>query len=160
MNGLFDPDISGTGQQPQYFDEMKALYTTYRVDYCRINIRAGTATTDTDILVFALPFQTSSTAMSINNLATQAYFKKKVLTNEKPVFIKINGAPSKFIGINKITYRDSDLYWGTAGANPTSQYYCLIGCVDLAGTLTVTANFLITITYYVTWFRRINIGLS
>jgi hypothetical protein len=28
MNGLFDPDISGTGQQPQYFDEMKALYTT------------------------------------------------------------------------------------------------------------------------------------
>lgn len=36
MNSLFDPDVTGTGHQPLYFDRYAALYNNYRVLGSRI----------------------------------------------------------------------------------------------------------------------------
>lgn len=36
MNSLFDPDYTGTGHQPQWFDQLAAVYATYRVYAAKI----------------------------------------------------------------------------------------------------------------------------
>jgi len=38
-NGLYDPDDTGTGHQPRGFDQIKALYRTYRVTASSIRVR-------------------------------------------------------------------------------------------------------------------------
>jgi len=44
-NGLYDPDDTGTGHQPRGFDQMKALYRTYKVNASTIRVRfVGTST--------------------------------------------------------------------------------------------------------------------
>jgi len=37
-NGLFDPNITGTGRQPMYFDQLSALYNHYTVLRSRISV--------------------------------------------------------------------------------------------------------------------------
>jgi hypothetical protein len=39
VNGLYDPDVTGTGSQPAYFDQWSALYKRYRVLGCWIDAR-------------------------------------------------------------------------------------------------------------------------
>jgi len=36
MNSLFDPDFTGTGHQPYYFDQLSALYKRYVVRGCKL----------------------------------------------------------------------------------------------------------------------------
>jgi len=38
INGMFDPNITGTGRQPRYFDQYMALYSGYTVTKSRIRI--------------------------------------------------------------------------------------------------------------------------
>lgn len=38
MNGLYDPDYTGTGHQPQWFDQLSAVYQTYRVLGSKITV--------------------------------------------------------------------------------------------------------------------------
>ena len=37
-NGLYDPDVSGTGHQPRGFDQMMALYDHYVVTKCKMTV--------------------------------------------------------------------------------------------------------------------------
>lgn len=38
LNGLYDPDITGVGSQPNFFDDMSAIYSKYNVYKCRVSI--------------------------------------------------------------------------------------------------------------------------
>lgn len=37
-NSLFDPDFTGVGHQPMYFDNWKQIYSRYRVNFARITV--------------------------------------------------------------------------------------------------------------------------
>lgn len=38
LNGMYDPDFTGIGNQPSYFDQFSALYTKYRVTSATIHL--------------------------------------------------------------------------------------------------------------------------
>lgn len=43
INSLFDPDSTHTGHQPMYFDQIKLLYSKYKVISAKIKIQANTS---------------------------------------------------------------------------------------------------------------------
>lgn len=43
-NSCFDPDFTGVGSQPNYFDEWSALYNQYRVHFVKVEMNLASAT--------------------------------------------------------------------------------------------------------------------
>lgn len=63
-NGMYDPNVTGTGHQPYYFDQMNAVYNHYTVVRSRIRVNVcggGYASTANSYLV----------SLSLNDDATQ-----------------------------------------------------------------------------------------
>jgi hypothetical protein len=60
-NGLFDPDISGTGHQPMGFDQMMALYTTYQVVRSTITVTAAAESNGCAVGIYLSPDTTAIT---------------------------------------------------------------------------------------------------
>jgi hypothetical protein len=60
-NGLYDPDITGTGHQPRGFDQVIALYDHYVVlsSKCKVHFSATT-----NVCIVGIQLQSSSTAQS------------------------------------------------------------------------------------------------
>jgi hypothetical protein len=46
LNSLFDPDETGVGHQPRYFDQWSNFYETYRVNGCKVELDFGDVTSD------------------------------------------------------------------------------------------------------------------
>lgn len=49
-NGMYDPDITGTGGQPLYFDQMTAIYNHYTVIGSKVTIKVLNASPSTGII--------------------------------------------------------------------------------------------------------------
>jgi hypothetical protein len=57
LNSLFDPDLTGTGHQPRYFDQLcggAGPYSKYRVTHCNVTLEVAQIASDaTDLGFFA-----------------------------------------------------------------------------------------------------------
>lgn len=60
-NGLFDPDISGSGHQPMGFDQMMQIYTTYHVVRASITVTCMAEVSGAAVGLYLSPDTTSIT---------------------------------------------------------------------------------------------------
>jgi hypothetical protein len=132
-NGLYDPNISGTGHQPVGFDNLMALYEQYTVLHSRIEITMVGFSDDAarvavylnpDSSTLALPqlmenglLATDVVIASADN-AGDGYHRIKRLTLACDV-------PDYFGRSREAVIADPNLL-GTAAANPTEQVYFAI----------------------------------
>jgi len=68
-NGMFDPDITSTGHQPMYFDQIKNLYQEYTVIGAKITFDIICKEALTSPLLIAATVQDTSTPVSTSSLA-------------------------------------------------------------------------------------------
>jgi len=150
-NGLYDPNISGTGHQPLYFDQMTALYNHYTVIGSKINIRVVPTAASED-LFYAGAY--------INDDATAIYSDHSAITENSLGVGKVVPASSQDVtsfsrkwSAKKMfggSVLNNTLMKGTSVANPTEQsYYNLV--VQAIGTASVTATVFVDITYIAVW---------
>lgn len=59
-NSIFDPDLTGTGTQPRYHDELQSLYRFYYVTGSRIKVTFNNSSTSNGLLAFVIPDATVS----------------------------------------------------------------------------------------------------
>lgn len=161
-NNLFDPNVTGTGHQPHYFDQYMGLYDHYRVSSSRIKVSFYNHTTftptpatagcaialfiDDDATVsLSNQFDEYEREGSINTIVTSNLVSPRILRkkwNAKTAFgVKANG----------------DAMEGTNGASPTEQQYFIIA-VQAEPTDIVTV--LVELEYDSTFTEQRTVGSS
>ena len=153
-NGMFDPNVTGTGHQPMGFDQMMLMYNHYTVVSSKITVTAinnSAASVYGCLGCYLSPDTTSITDAS--TLIENGYIVWKPMypINTVGSIAKLN------LDCNVATYfarhrnkrellEDTELY-GTAAANPTDQVYFVVCAFSDAGANTVAASITVEIEY-------------
>jgi hypothetical protein len=124
LNSLYDPDETGTGNQPLGFDELMALYGNYRVESVKVTVEAVNG--GTVALVAAAPSTSSTDFSDITSVASSPGAKSQLLSGaagDNYCKFTFKVSIKKFLGMGFI---DRDLM-GSSTSNPLRQVYFHIG---------------------------------
>lgn len=129
-NGLYDPDITGTGHQPLGFDQLMTFFNHYTVTQSWINVTFLNSATNTPCMV----------ALSVQRASSPLSSYQRVLECGDAVFgncgaITGSGGPpgtvlrhhvkvANFQSIPNVL--NDDTLRGTAAANPATQMYFVL----------------------------------
>lgn len=169
-NGVFDPDVTGTGGQPYYFDQWAALYNRVRVHGSKIRVEAsvpnpaiGSGAGNVTFVVVPSNNLTTFGATDSQLMREQPYSKFRSIRPfgaSSPAIRSYMGT-TKILGLAKKTVDyENDLSSATNG-NPTSTWYWNVGMftTDEATTSFATPT-LITLTYYCEFYDKKRPALS
>lgn len=159
MNSLFDPDFTGTGHQPLYFDQFAASYGRYVVLGSKATFKF-------------IPISPSPTASPVgpyqvgvvgNNLPTFSSSRAGIAEANNSItdlMARSEGGPCvKTIVSTYLPSRDiglpnsDDTVGASVTSSPTSAYYVYAWCSDLNNTSSVVAV-QVTIEYRVKWYQQ------
>lgn len=153
-NGLYDPNITGTGHQPMYFDNLSALYNHYTVTRSWFTVEGQIVTDATTAPSSLFGVYIDDDATTIATSATtmceesSASYKVIPLQSTEPIKISKRWEAAQFFGNDVI---GNDNLQGTAASNPTE---ISVFTVFLQGNTAATnARFTgtVTITYEAQW---------
>lgn len=148
-NGMYDPNVTGTGHQPLYFDQLAAVYDHFTVLKSYLKLTLSTPSADTQQVVVFLNDDSTIVSTSMATLMEQS--------SAKYIQFNVNSGPVVlYIGFNAYkTYGGSilgnDNLQGTAAADPTEQtVYSIVGnAVDISKATNI--NFNAEIVYTAVW---------
>lgn len=147
-NGLFDPDFTAAGHQPQYFDQLTALYNHYTVLKSRIKWTTVLPTSAT-ASVMAIYLDDDTTIVGNAVLAMeQPMSVGQLITSQGPAPpLRYNFDAQRVFGGNIL---DNDNLQGDSTANP-NELQCFACCLYDTGGLTYSCQMLVEIEYDVCW---------
>lgn len=159
-SGIYDPDVTGTGHQPLYRDQLAALYNKYRVYGIKyyIAIKSGTAI---ELTTFYVKHNSDSTTdTSLYTLRERAEGKALVLNAANGAVNKTRGYMSvpKTFGISKKEFIADDDFVSSIGADPAKTAYLQLYSHTVGGATTIYAA--VDLVYYVEFFDRIDVASS
>jgi len=151
-NGMFDPNSTGVGHQPLYYDQMAALYNHYTVIGSKIKLTV-TPTATADELTYVgtwLDDDTTSTVIAtVMDMAERSSGKIRQIApnmNNSLVFYN-NWSAKKTFGGSVLA---NDNLQGTISANPTENSFFAIG-VGSGSAANTSVQVFVEITYTAVW---------
>lgn len=160
-NGLFDPDITGIGQQPVGFDQMTPLFDHYTVIYAQISVDfiASDQSTGSGCLVGVRTQDNTTIGTDVMQLTTGDCATGIVSPAEDHINLTRQVSLSRFLGRPNIMSED-DLR-GTSGSNPDEQAYFHVFAFPFPGGGDVTnVNTFIRIDYVAIWTEPRSLSAS
>jgi len=148
-NGIFDPDITGTGGQPMGFDQMMTFYNHYTVMRSRIRVVATHVTTSITPCCAIVVSGSSTVNTVIENMVENGDLSWVTLT-----YAGAFGASSKltrsvdcgkFQGIDDVL--DDPNMRGDSASNPTEQLYYHVAVWNPYSAAVPTVDFQAVIEY-------------
>jgi len=152
-NGMYDPDYTGTGHQPMYFDQMSALYNHYTVIGSKIKytvVPAGT-TVQVPYKVITWINDDAATVGNIDALAENKFAKQRICgggINPTKVVVTNTWSAKKFFGGSIMA---NDQLQGSNGADPTEVSYFQLTIRSIDGVSTVNVHVIVEIEYVAVW---------
>jgi len=157
-NGMFDPNISGAGHQPYYFDQLTPLYDHYTVigskikvsviDYDSVDNTRGmfTGVVVTDV---NSPLTSYLQAMEYSNQKGRGNYKlMNTGRSLRPATFTANWSAKKYFGGSPLS--DSELQ-GTSTANPTEQSFYTVWFQISDGVADSQLSVFVEIEYIAVW---------
>jgi hypothetical protein len=138
MNSCFDPNFTGTGHQPLYYDTYNAIYDHYAVVSSRIIVKIMNTST-APLRVGLLFDDDSSTSSTIETLCEQSHGTHVILPPQTGSLsthtFRMNWNCKKILGIDPFA---SETYKTAVTSNPTEESYaCVWGATGDASTATI-----------------------
>ncbi len=164
-NSVFDPDLTGAGAQPNYFDNWSNMYNSYVVLSSKIKIDILNRTATNPVLVGVFPAYNTSLPASINDLVGMRYARSvSTMGTGNAVKASLTSTMStcQMFGIPEAAVLMDDLYSANSTGNPaTAQtwYWTLCAQVE-SGTTTLDLQFRVTLEYDVKFFDPVVVNLS
>lgn len=161
-NGMYDPNTTGTGHQPRYFDQYSALYDHYRVTGSKIKVTlydhtlssTGPTSRGLSMCVFIDDDATPGLSNQYDEFEREGNVSTTTLANKSSarVLRKAWNAKRAF-GVKA----NGDACEGTSGAQPVEQQFFVIS-VQAEPTDIVTL--LVELEYNATWTEQKSVGGS
>lgn len=152
-NGLFDPNTSGVGHQPMYFDQMKVLYDHYCVIGSKIKLTVMPNFEVTSPIAFGVFINDDGTTTGTNfqTLDEQNTGKIKYLTfnNSDPQVITATWSAKKYFGGSGVLSNNS--LQGDSNNNPDELSYFNFFLQNVDMTNTSSAYVVAEIEYITIW---------
>lgn len=167
LNGLYDPDTSGAGHQPYGYDQMATLYKRYKVNGCLVKLTFNDPNEDGVICAVQLVNPSNPTAF-INGLdpslleeRQQTFVSRINNTGSQKVVKKFYVPIYQASGLKKLQFMaDPDNFTADLASNPGSVVSMLMAVGSEQGTGTATLRVTIDLTYYVTFYQRVQLAQS
>lgn len=155
-NSIFDPDVTGTGHQPRYYDQLAGIYDFYRVLGCKIKVNyipTDATAPQQNHYMCVIPSNDPS------NLNNQNYLNLSELPYSKVVVNNLYGqrsriqsyhSVSRVAGVNSSTVKNDDAFRSQVALNPATRtfWHVVCGTLDEAN-LSISGRLVVDITYYV-----------
>lgn len=151
-NGMYDPDFTGTGHQPYYFDQLSAIYNHYTVIGAKIKVSVVGAASTTAAFRVSLTQgdDTVITNSTINGQAEQSSGSIVIVPSDcgEAQILTNNYSTKKTFGGNALS---NDNLQGNSGANPTEQTFWIISLQAMDQLASVNIAFDVHIQYIAVW---------
>jgi len=153
LNSVFDPDVSGAGHQPRFFDQYAAIYARYlvtRVDM-RLVVRQRAAH---GLGVVLVP---TNGAPALSPALYPAEFRRATppmitSSNQPPVEIVKSFSPHAIAGVTEQIYKADDRFQAGVASNPLEVINANAYVYNLDGTTALDCEWSIELKYHVLFF--------
>lgn len=159
-NGMYDPNQTGVGHQPLYYDQMTPIYNHWKVIGAKISVQfIPTASTTVPQFVGIIADDDTSTSVDINTLNEQPDTRRKQIAfnNNRPVRITHTYSAKKVYGPSVM---GNNRLEGDATADPTEQFYFTLYNCPVDGSTAVGVSALVTIDYIAVWTEQKDVSGS
>jgi hypothetical protein len=131
-NGVFDPDVTGTGAQPMGLDLWHGFYGRNRVVASSIHaqLSAPAAATNgaVDLVFGVVPSNSTAIPTGTASFRSMPYAKLKFINAVSPLGMSLQSSMEtyKMLGIPKLAPLIDDNLAGTSAANPSELWYWIL----------------------------------
>lgn len=156
-NSPYDPDATGVGHQPYFYDQLTAIYNSYMCYGSKIEVFTGTnASTDSRIVlrpsipstaIGDIDLEIERPRAKVGYIKPEHSFRMRSFAKTKHVF----GTQNKNLDEN---------FQAASTTNPNNRWYWLIGIKPTDDTSSTTCQITVKVTYYCRFFDRSTVASS
>lgn len=163
-NSVFDPNFTGGGNQPNYFDNYAAIYQKYRVLSSTLTVRFLNVSSTIGCRIMIMPSDSQTPPTNVMNSVGNPYTKQTILgintSSRNLINLKQRMSTAKLNGKSKAAIMASDSYESGVGTNPTDPWFWIIQYEDLglASACNIIAD--VKVVYNVQFTDKANQNLS
>jgi len=158
-NSLYDPDITGTGNQPHDFDQYAALYGRYEVMSATITAEFSMGRNLSDVISTYYPMTAGLVMHNALGTLPSSVYEVASLFNTKTIMVPTDGSrvvlsqkftPSQVLGF----FNKDDVLTAGVTANPSQQAEWVVYAGNTGNVATQPVGVRIMIRYYVRFFGK------
>lgn len=162
LNSLFDPNATGTGNQPVGFDEISAIYGQYRVLRCSVRITFMNASTTVSAICGAFATYQPTAPANPDAWVCQPYGKTdriEAMGGMSSRVVEMDLDIPAVLGVTKQQYASDMDYVGTPSGSPTRQAYLMIYLRSYNASI-ASAGVFVQLVYHTQFSRPIAMAVS
>lgn len=168
LNSVYDPDFTGIGTQPRYFDQLSALYSTYLVTGCKADATWHSVnTTDTTLQVTMIGYNggqisaiDTTSSQWVNEYCRRKFLKSKFIHEDQTTRMSQYYPIAATASVSNSRVRSDENWRAPVTANPPSTAKLTVGVADPKQSVNSKVELSLVLTYYVTFYNPVPVGQS